>query len=68
VRNFHYVIAPGAPGEVSQQQLTEALAETARDPVGVEPFGGSFSDPPTQGEMQDFAAWAEALRAGLRRG
>jgi hypothetical protein len=64
--------APGAPGEVSQQQLSETVATeiagTARDPVGVEPFGGMFSDLPTQGEMQAFAEWAETLRAGVRRG
>ena len=58
----------GSPGEVTAGQLAEAVAGTARDPVGVEPFAGTFSDPPTQGEMQTFAAWAETLRAGLRRG
>jgi len=62
----------GNPGEVTAQQLTDTVAAeiagTARDPVGVEAFGGTFSDPPTQSEMQAFAAWAETLRAGLRRG
>lgn len=31
------------------------------------PFGGNFSDPPTQAEMQAFAAWSESLRAALIR-
>ena len=58
----------GSTGEVTGGQLADAIAGTARDPVGVEPFAGTFSDPPTQSEMQAFAAWSETLRAGLRRG
>jgi hypothetical protein len=57
----------GAPGEVSQVQLDDAIAGTARDPVEIEPFAGTISDPPTQGEVQVLAAWAESLRAALRR-
>jgi len=42
-------------------------AARARGGVGLVPYGGSFSDPPTQGEMQDFAAWVESSRAALVR-
>ena len=61
----------GAPGEVTNAALGDAIASaiegTARNPGGVSPFGGSFSDPPTQAEMQAFAAWSETLRAALVR-
>ena len=40
---------------------------TARNPDGVGPFGGSFSDPPTQAELQAFAAYVETLRTALVR-
>jgi len=33
----------------------------------VGPSAGSFSDPPTQGEVQAFAAYVETLRAALVR-
>ena len=59
--------AQGVPGEVTQAALDAAVADTARNPSGIAPFGGSFSDPPTQAEMQDFAAWSETLRAALFR-
>ena len=58
---------PGPPGEVTQAALDAAIATTAQNPSGIAPFTGSFSDPPTQAEMQDFAAWAESLRAALVR-
>ena len=58
---------PGAPGEVSQAQLDAAIAGTPNNPSGIAPFSGTFSDPPTPAEMQDFAAWSEALRAALVR-
>ena len=57
----------GEPGQVSTGQLENAIAGTARNPSGIGPYAGSFSDPPTQGEMQAFAAWVESLRAGLVR-
>ncbi len=61
----------GPPGEVSQAQLADviatAVAGTARNPTEVPAFDGGFSDPPTQGEMQAFAAWAETFRASLVR-
>ncbi len=40
---------------------------TATDPAGIAPYAGSFSDPPTQAEMQSFAAYVESLRAALER-
>jgi hypothetical protein len=58
---------PGTPGEVTMQQLDDAIATTARDPVSVGPFSGSFSEPPTQAELQAFAAYVETLRAALIR-
>jgi hypothetical protein len=40
-------------------------APLAMKPVSVGPFEGSFSDPPTQAEVQAFAAWVETLRQAL---
>ena len=57
----------GSPGEVSQGQLDGAIGGTANNPGGIAPFTGTFSDPPTQAEMQNFAAWSETLRAALVR-
>jgi hypothetical protein len=50
---------------VSVAQLDSAIAGTARNPSGIAPFGGGFSDPPTQAELQDFAAWAAAHAAQI---
>ena len=57
----------GVPGEVTSQQLNDAVATTARNPVAVGPFGGGFSDPPTQAELQALAAYVETLRTALVR-
>lgn len=57
----------GVPGEVTTEALNTAIAGTARDPSGVPPFSGIFSEPPTQAELQSFAAYVESLRAGLAR-
>ncbi len=57
----------GPPGEVTQGQLDAAIAGTALNPAGIGPYTGTFSDPPTQGEMQDFAAYVETLRVALVR-
>ena len=57
----------GPPGEVTLAQLDGAISGTANNPSGVEPFTGTFSDPPTQAEMQAYAAWGETLRAALVR-
>jgi len=52
---------------VTNQQLSDAvnnaIGGTARNLNGV--FGaylGTFSDPPTQAEMQDYVAYVEAMR------
>ncbi len=57
----------GPPGEVTTAQLDGAIAGTALNPGGVGPWTGSFSDPPTQAVMQDFAAYVEMLRGALVR-
>ena len=44
-----------------------AIAGTALNPSGIGPFGGGFSDPPTQAEMDAFAAYVESIRAALVR-
>ena len=65
--HFSFGIPRGADGEVSTAQLTTAIASTATDPSGISPYAGSFSDPPTQAEMQSFAAYVEDLRSELER-
>ena len=57
----------GPMGEVTPQQLNEAIATTSRNASEVGPFSGSFSEPPTQGEMEAFAAYVESLRVALLR-
>ena len=57
----------GPPGEVSTQQLNAAIATTALNPNGIAPFGGGFSNPPTQAELEAFAGYVETLRAALMR-
>lgn len=57
----------GPAGPVTESQLDGAIAGTAQNPNGIGPWTGSFSDPPTQGEMNDFAGWVESLRVGLVR-
>jgi zona occludens toxin (predicted ATPase) len=59
--------ADGPPGEVTTAALDTAIAGTAQNPSGIAPFAGSFSDPPTQAEMEAFAAYVESLRAALVR-
>lgn len=62
------VVGPqGVPGEVTASQLGEAIAQTARNPVTIGSFPGSFSEPPTQAEMMQFAAYVEELRVALLR-
>jgi len=57
----------GPTGEVTNQQLTDAIATTALNPSAIAPYAGGFSDPPTQAEMQDFAAYVETMRVALVR-
>lgn len=51
---------PGPTGDVSTQQLADAIATTARNPASVAPFPGTFSDPPTRAEMEAYVAWNES--------
>ena len=57
----------GPPGEVTNAALNGAIADTARNPIGIPPFTGTFSDPVTPAEMQAFAAYVESFRAALVR-
>ncbi|MEQ1861732.1 MAG: hypothetical protein ABMA13_17575 [Chthoniobacteraceae bacterium] len=59
--------AQGVPGEVSAQQLTDAVATTAKNPASFPAFTGTFSDPVTQAEMQNFAAYVESWRQFMSR-
>jgi hypothetical protein len=56
---------------VTAQQLTDALnaalAGTARNPTSLGAYPGTFSDPPTQSEMQSFAAYVESFRLAMVR-
>jgi len=52
---------------VSAQQLSDGIATTALNPNGIGPYGGDFSDPPTQQEMRDYRDYVETLRAALVR-
>ncbi|MEQ1854229.1 MAG: hypothetical protein ABMA01_21875, partial [Chthoniobacteraceae bacterium] len=65
--HFTFGIPAGSPGEVTNAALDAAIDTTALNPSGIGPFGGSFSDPPTQAEMQSFAAYVETLRVALVR-
>jgi hypothetical protein len=57
--------ASNRPGFSFQTPLDVNGAPLAMKPVSVGPYTGLFSDPPTQGEVQAFAAWVETLRAAL---
>jgi hypothetical protein len=57
----------GQPGEVSQATLDANIAGTARNPAGIGPYGGDFSDPPTQQEMRDFRDWGNSFFNGTAR-
>jgi hypothetical protein len=57
----------GLPGEVPNQQLTEAIAGMARNPASIGPFTGDFSDPPTQSEMRAFRDWANSFFGATAR-
>ena len=57
----------GQPGEVSAQQLSDAIAGTANNPSSLGAYTGDFSDPPTQAEMRAFAGYVESLRQALVR-
>jgi hypothetical protein len=69
--NLSLAGAQGAPGEVSNaamdSAISSAITDTARNPIGIAPFTGTFSDPATQAELQAFAAYVESFRAALVR-
>ncbi len=57
----------GAPGEVSLQQLSDAIATTSANSNGVSTLDLFPSDPPTQAEMQDVVNKINELIVALRR-
>jgi hypothetical protein len=57
----------GAPGEVSLQQLEDAIATTSANSNTVALLGLAVSDPPTQVEMQQIADKLDELIMALRR-
>ena len=59
--------ADGMPGEVSQQQLDDAIANTSANSDGVSTLDLFPSDPPTQAEMQDVVNKINELIVALRR-
>ena len=59
--------ADGMPGEVSQQQLDDAIATTSANSDGVSTLDLFVSDPPTQAEMQDIVNKLNELIVALHR-
>ena len=57
----------GMPGEVSLQQLTDAIATTSSNSNGVSTLEMTVNDPPTQGEVQLIANKLDELINALRR-
>jgi hypothetical protein len=58
----------GAAGEVSQQNLDDAIAGTAKNITAVSDLSGlTISDPPTQGEVQQVVDKINELINALRR-
>jgi len=56
------------PPRANTSRLRHPIASgTPHNPSTIAPFTGGFSDPPTQSEMQAFAAWSESLRQALIR-
>jgi len=57
----------GPSGEVSQQQLDDAIAGTSPNSNQVATLGLSISDPPTAWEVQEVANKLDELIYALRR-
>ena len=57
----------GAPGEVSLQQLEDAISDTSANSNGVDTLGMVVSEPPTQAEVQQIADKLDELINALRR-
>ena len=54
-------------GEVSQQQLDDAISGSSANSNGVSTLGLAVSDPPTQAEVQQIADKLDELINALRR-
>jgi len=59
------VFSSNRPGFSFQTPIDISGAPVAMKPTSVGAFTGTFSDPPTQSEMQAFAGYVETLRAAL---
>jgi hypothetical protein len=65
--------ADGAPGEVTNAQLTTAtatataIATTAQNPGGIQPLNLNFSNPPTDGELNQVRDKLNELLTALTR-
>lgn len=59
--------ADGQPGEVSNADLNDAIAGTARNPINFSPLNINISDPPTQAEVQAILDAHNQLLAELKR-
>jgi hypothetical protein len=57
----------GPPGEVTNAQLSSAIAGTSNLSNAVNTLGMAVSDPPTQGEVQAIASKLDELILALRR-
>ena len=57
----------GAPGEVTNAQLTAAIGGTSSNTNAVSTMGLAVSDPPTQSEVQQLASKLDELITALRR-
>jgi hypothetical protein len=57
----------GMPGEVSLQQLTDAIATTSSNSNGVSTLEMTVNDPPTQGEVLLIANKLDELINAMRR-
>ena len=79
VLHFDFILQPGPPGEVTQAQLSNDLAnavnqvmlitlpQTSANSNGVSTLGLTVSDPPTQAEVQSVANKLDELINALRR-
>jgi hypothetical protein len=57
----------GLPGEVTNAQLSTAIATTAVNPSNIQPLNITISDPPTQGEVQQILSRMNDLISALYR-
>jgi hypothetical protein len=59
--------APGAPGEVSQNDLSAAILTTAVNPDNVSPVGANFMDPVSASDLNTVAGKLDELIGALKR-